>query len=91
MSKKIICTRCSGKGYVDKKDIKRLKKLDIWEEGDCKFCKGKGTITEKFASKHNLDSNKTDYVGMANFFELTEEEKNERFSQALERTGGEIN
>ena len=51
MSKKITCTRCLGKGYVDNKDLKRLKRKSVWDENsECKFCKGKGTITENFAS-----------------------------------------
>jgi hypothetical protein len=100
MNEKITCTRCLGKGYVDKKDIKRLSRglnrVSEWDENsDCRFCEGKGKITEKFASKYNPDSEKfpnvTDYSGLVNFMELTEEEKNKRFSQAIERAGGEIN
>lgn len=100
MSKKITCTRCLGKGYVDKKDIKRLSRglnrVSEWDENsDCRFCGGKGKISEKFASKHNPDSeefpNVEDYSGLINFSNLSEEEKNKRFEEALERTGGDIN
>ena len=100
MGKKITCTRCLGKGYVDKKDIKRLNRglnrVSEWEENsDCKFCKGEGTITEKFASKNNPDSgefsNVQDYSELVNFLELTAEEKNERFTESMEKVGGDIN
>ena len=100
MSKKITCTRCLGKGFIDKKDIKRLSRglnrVSEWEENsDCKFCNGEGKITEKFASKHNPDSgefpNVVDYSGFINFMKLTEEEKNERFTEAMEKVGGDIN
>lgn len=100
MSKKITCTRCLGKGYVDKKDIKRLSRglnrVSEWDENsDCRFCGGKGKISEKFASKHNPDSeefpNVEHYSGLINFSNLSEEEKNKRFDEALERTGGDIN
>jgi hypothetical protein len=100
MSKKITCTRCLGKGFIDKKDIKRLSRglnrVSEWEENsDCKFCKGEGTITEKFASKHNPDSgefpNVQNYSGLVDFLELTAEEKNERFTEAMEKVGGDIN
>lgn len=93
---KITCTRCLGKGYVDKKDIKRFGKLTEWIDNSvCTFCLGTGTISEKFASKHNPDSEKfpnvEDYSGLINFSNLSEEEKNKRFEEALERTGGDIN
>ena len=100
MSKKITCTRCLGKGFIDKKDIKRLSRglnrVSEWEENsDCKFCKGEGTITEKFASKHNPDSgefpNVQNYSGLVDFLELTAEEKNERFTEAMGKVGGDIN
>lgn len=93
---KITCTRCLGKGYVDKKDINRFGKLTEWIDNSvCTFCLGKGTISEKFASKHNPDSEKfpnvEDYSELINFSNLSEEEKNKRFEEALERTGGDIN
>lgn len=100
MSKKITCTRCLGKGYVDKKDIKRLSRglnrVSEWDENsDCRFCGGKGKISEKFASKHNPDSeefpNVKDYSGLINFSNLSEVEKEKRFKEALERAGGDIN
>lgn len=101
MSKKITCTRCLGKGYVDKKDIKRLSRglnrVSEWDENsDCRFCGGKGKISEKFASKHNPDSEKfpnvVDYSGFIDFLNLSEEEKNDRFNEAWERVNGsEIN
>lgn len=93
---KITCTRCLGKGYVDKKDIKRFGKFTEWIDNRvCTFCIGKGTISEKFASKHNPDSEKfpnvEDYSGLINFSNLSEGKKNKRFEEALERTGGDIN
>ena len=96
MAKNITCTRCLGKGYVDNKDLKRLKRKSVWDENsECKFCKGKGTITENFASKHNPNSEKfpnvEDYSGLINFSNLSEVEKDKRFEEALERTGGDIN
>lgn len=97
MGKKITCTRCLGKGFIDKKDIKRLSRglnrVSEWEENsDCRFCNGEGKITEKFASKHNPDSgefpNVVDYSGLINFMKLTEEEKNDRFKEAWKRVNG---
>lgn len=93
---KITCTRCLGKGFVDIQDIKRLGKFTEWIDNSvCTFCLGKGTISEKFASKHNPDSEKfpnvEDYSGLINFSNLSEEQKNKRFEEALERTGGDIN
>jgi hypothetical protein len=48
MSKKITCTRCLGKGYLDKKDIKREAEfydVSSWVENcDCSYCGGKGKI-----------------------------------------------
>jgi hypothetical protein len=100
MAKNITCTRCLGKGYVDNKDLKRLSRglnrVSEWDENsDCRFCGGKGKISEKFASKHNPDSeefpNVEDYSGLINFSNLSEEEKDKRFEEALERAGGDIN
>ena len=95
MSKKITCTRCLGKGFIDKKDIKRLNRVSEWEENsDCKFCKGKGTITEKFASKHNHDivefPNVVDNLGLIDFLELTNEEKNKQYKEFKEKFGDKI-
>ena len=100
MSKKITCTRCLGKGYVDKKDIKRLSRglnrVSEWDENsECRFCDGKGKISEKFASKHNPDSeefpNLEDYSGFKDLLNRYEEETNKRFNEAMIRTGGDIN
>ncbi len=99
MSKKITCTRCLGKGFIDKKDIKRLgrefNRVSEWEENsDCKFCKGEGTITEKFASKHNPDSgefpNVVDNSGLVDFLELTNEEKNKQYTEFKEKFGDKV-
>lgn len=89
MTKKITCTRCIGKGYVDNKDLKRLKRKSVWDENsECKFCKGKGTITENFASKHNPNSekfpNSNDNSGLIDFLELTSEEKNRQYREYIE-------
>jgi hypothetical protein len=89
MAKNITCTRCLGKGYVDNKDLKRLKRKSVWDENsECKFCKGKGTITENFASKHNPNSEKfpnvNDNSGLIDFLELTSEEKNREYREYIE-------
>jgi hypothetical protein len=90
MTKKITCTRCLGKGYVDNKDLKRLKRKSVWDENsECKFCKGKGTITENFASKHNPNSEKFPNVN-DNFGLITNEEMNEQYREFKEKFSGKI-
>lgn len=90
MSKKITCTRCLGKGYVDNKDLKRLKRKSVWDENsECKFCKGKGTITENFASKHNPDSEKFPNV-YDNSELITSEEMNKQYRVFKEKYRGKI-
>jgi hypothetical protein len=85
MSKKITCTRCLGKGYVDNKDLKRLKRKSVWDENsECKFCKGKGTITENFASKHNPNSEKFSNVN-DNSGLITNKEMNEQYREFKEK------
>ena len=90
MSKKISCTRCLGKGYVDSKDLKRLKRKSVWDENsECKFCKGKGTITENFASKHNPNSEKFPNVN-DNSELITSEEMNKQYREFKEKYRGKI-
>ena len=90
MSKKITCTRCLGKGYVDNKDLKRLKRKSVWDENsECKFCKGKGTITENFASKHNPNSEKFPNVN-DNSGLITNEEVNKQYREFKEKFGDKI-
>lgn len=90
MSKKISCTRCLGKGYVDSKDLKRLKRKSVWDENsECKFCKGKGTITENFAFKHNPNSEKFPNVN-DNSELITSEEMNKQYREFKEKYRGKI-
>ena len=90
MTKKITCTRCIGKGYIDNKDLKRLKRNSVWDENsECKFCKGKGTITENFASKHNHDSEKFPNVN-DNSELITSEEMNKQYREFKEKYSGKI-
>lgn len=56
MESLVTCTRCLGKGFVDKIDIERLNRKDFWIEGTCAFCSGNGKITLEFAAKNNPDS-----------------------------------
>lgn len=94
MSKKITCTRCLGKGYVDKKDIKRLSRglnrVSEWDENsECRFCGGKGKISEKFASKHNPDSEEFPNVNV-NSELITSEEMNRQYREFKEKYRGKI-
>jgi hypothetical protein len=90
MAKNITCTRCLGKGFVDNKDLKRLKRKSVWDENsECKFCKGKGTITENFASKHNPDSEKFPNVN-DNSELITSEEMNKQYREFKEKYRGKI-
>jgi hypothetical protein len=57
---KMNCPTCIGKGFVDLNDIKRLGKEDEWEQGYCRYCRGKGDVTKGITKKRNpLDL--TDY------------------------------
>ncbi len=38
------CPRCSGKGYIDTKDIERLGKTNNWVPGLCFYCNGLKTV-----------------------------------------------
>lgn len=90
MSKNITCTRCLEKGYVDNKDLKRLKRKSVWDENsECKFCKGKGTITENFASKHNPNSEKFPNVN-DNSGLITNEEMNKQYREFKEKVNDNI-
>jgi len=40
----MTCTRCTGKGFVDQNDIKRLRMDDFWHQGPCNYCEGKGIV-----------------------------------------------
>ena len=55
-SKIIDCPRCLGKGYVDKQDIKRLRREFYWIEGPhCAYCDGMKYVSFDFACKVNAD------------------------------------
>jgi hypothetical protein len=49
------CPRCLGKGYVDIKDIKRLKRELEWRPGPCAYCDGTGKIDNEMLESTNLD------------------------------------
>lgn len=53
--KDIDCPRCLGKGYIDKNDIKRLRREYFWNPGKCAFCKEKKKVQLSFATKINAD------------------------------------
>jgi|TARA_B110000908_G_C10011556_1_gene338792 hypothetical protein len=57
MNNKIInCPRCLGKGFVNKEDIKRLRREFFWIEGPhCAFCDGKKHVKYDFANRFNAD------------------------------------
>ena len=48
------CPTCIGKGFVDLNDIKRLGKEDEWEQGYCRYCRGKGDFTKGITKKEIL-------------------------------------
>jgi hypothetical protein len=52
---KIQCPRCLGKGYVDKKDIKRLNKEHYWAPGPCAYCEGIGSVTSDLINSVGVD------------------------------------
>ena len=52
----IDCPRCLSKGFVNKEDIKRLRREFFWIEGPhCAFCDGKKHVKYDFANKFNAD------------------------------------
>ena len=55
-SNKVDCPRCLGKGVVDVKDIKRLKKELYWAPGKCAYCNGAGKVPSKRISTINFDT-----------------------------------
>ena len=49
------CPRCLGKGHVDKKDIKRLKREREWMPGQCAYCDGSGKVDDNMLQSTNVD------------------------------------
>jgi serine/threonine protein kinase len=49
------CPRCLGKGHVDKKDIKRLKRELEWMPGTCAYCDGTGKVDDEMLQSTNVD------------------------------------
>jgi serine/threonine protein kinase len=49
------CPRCLGKGHVDKKDIKRLKRELDWMPGPCAYCDGTGKVDDEMLQSTNAD------------------------------------
>jgi serine/threonine protein kinase len=49
------CPRCLGKGHVDKKDIKRLKRELEWMPGPCAYCDGTGEVDDEMLQSTNAD------------------------------------
>ncbi|KRD08208.1 hypothetical protein ASE21_16080 [Flavobacterium sp. Root901] len=49
------CPRCLGKGFVDRDDIRRLKKQLKWVPAPCAYCNGSGKTTKEMLSKVPVD------------------------------------
>jgi len=52
----IDCPRCLGKGFVDKQDVIRLRRMFFWMPGPiCAFCNGLKRVNRSFAYRFNAD------------------------------------
>lgn len=52
----ITCPRCNGKTFVDKNDIIKLGRENLWRPGVCNYCSGTGKVLFEFAMKNPIDS-----------------------------------
>ena len=65
----VACPRCLGKGFVDKNDIKRLKRENEWGQGKCAYCEGVGKVTKEKADSIPADEAEIAYgFDWTNFF-----------------------